>query len=250
MWERVNALHRASFISTVNERLCKKQNGSVSIPFIGLPSFLRFSDSHSFLRLLRVNALHRVSFISTYMEYLDVLDENGCQCPMSGFLHFYPAILEPSIYAAFQPRFLQVIVWIFWKPAFFTSFSSCLQFRHILFCLFDSSSPHIQYTTFLLFWKAFSENSVSHHPKGQQETFFHLSLFNQLSIFKQRKQLIILVYTAPITSNPVFNCNLLSVCIGTVYSDRLQSIHNTDTVSSVFRIIAYLWLWSWCRSRI
>ena len=71
----VNALTRAFLISTL---LCYVIN--------------EIKDTNC------VNALTRAFLISTILCRCSTLSEKTlCQCPISGFPHFYPASLEPAI---------------------------------------------------------------------------------------------------------------------------------------------------------
>ena len=66
----VNALHRASPISTDSKNKVQKLNYFVSMPYIGLLPFLRAKDFVEQLRKSCVNALHRASPISTKGELI------------------------------------------------------------------------------------------------------------------------------------------------------------------------------------
>ena len=86
----VNALWRAFFISTENNTRQRCGLFKVSMPYDGLFSFLptevfklRNEDGAC------VNALWRAFFISTLdvQKLVDLF--GGCQCPMTGFFHFY-----------------------------------------------------------------------------------------------------------------------------------------------------------------
>ena len=59
------------------------------MPCIGLSSFLQALDKMNDMSTFCVNALYRAFFISTKGEN-DYEDHKFmCQCPVSGFLHFY-----------------------------------------------------------------------------------------------------------------------------------------------------------------
>ena len=59
------------------------------MPFIGLSPFLPEERNHLHMKAIRVNALYRAFSISTsYADIKKTLDYT-CQCPLSGFLHFY-----------------------------------------------------------------------------------------------------------------------------------------------------------------
>ena len=131
--------------------------------------------------LLCVNAFHRASFI--------------------------------SILTFWSPLFMRLLSFVF------APFSSCLQVRHILFCLFDFSFLIFSILLFYSSEKPFLKILFPTTPKGQQETFFHLKLFNQPSIFKQGKQLVILVRAACVSCNAIFIGNFFSICKGTVYAN-------------------------------
>ena len=68
----------------------------VSMPYDGLFSFLRCRYERSGNVIRGVNALWRAFFISTTREG-DVVKYSsaGCQCPMTGFFHFYTAYTTP-----------------------------------------------------------------------------------------------------------------------------------------------------------
>ena len=115
----VNALHRASSISTISESKVKETFTIVSMPCIGLLPFLpwplkRKTRNFIFSHLLMcqcpasgffhfypikevsimfkqncVNALHRASSISTMFADIPLERLCMCQCPASGFFHFY-----------------------------------------------------------------------------------------------------------------------------------------------------------------
>ena len=113
----VNALHRASPISTRCQSDGVFVTVPVSMPYIGLLPFLHSSQkgkvtinrlcqcptsgfSHFYTGVHHqnqqlhgcVNALHRASPISTSRD--DERNDNGkgCQCPTSGFSHFYSTL--------------------------------------------------------------------------------------------------------------------------------------------------------------
>ncbi len=110
----VNALHRASPISTSIKKEEEKMTVFVSMPYIGLlPFLLEMVDddtqdnavcqcptsgfSHFYLPKVFVfgmligcvNALHRASPISTPFRPRRSQQSLLCQCPTSGFSHFY-----------------------------------------------------------------------------------------------------------------------------------------------------------------
>ena len=89
MSDCVNALLRASLISTQFRTHRWKCCNSVSMPFFGLLSFLQSIRRSLWRALYRVNALLRASLIST--KYLPEVKPtySACQCPSSGFSHFY-----------------------------------------------------------------------------------------------------------------------------------------------------------------
>lgn len=107
----VNTLHRASFISTAGMKNRYVKICLVSMPCIGLLSFLQLMKLFQAKFLLCVNALHQASFISTKYwrgsrnnrEYVSMpffglllflqtlfhcsnIYQILCQCPLSGFL--------------------------------------------------------------------------------------------------------------------------------------------------------------------
>ena len=84
----VNALYRAFFISTVKNEKEVVQAVTVSMPYIGLSSFLQHPE-----------------YISKELNKL-------CQCPISGFLHFYPDLWEPLILRGCRHQFCKPI-WCF-----------------------------------------------------------------------------------------------------------------------------------------
>ena len=85
----VNALSRAPFISTWICWTGRRPESSVSMPYLGLPSFLRNETKKQRYGKDCVNALSRAPFISTPEEEELISDEELCQCPISGSLHFY-----------------------------------------------------------------------------------------------------------------------------------------------------------------
>ena len=88
--QRVNALWRAYLISTARKERGISHEHAVSMPYIGLLPFL---PSICVVRSASeecVNALHRASPISTKPAVVYIfLDIFWCQCPTSGFSHFY-----------------------------------------------------------------------------------------------------------------------------------------------------------------
>ena len=73
----------------------------VSMPFIGLSPFLPIRSQGLYTIAICVNALYRAFSISTE-TIKSVLDTNAsCQCPLSGFLHFY--IHEVGEYSPVKP---------------------------------------------------------------------------------------------------------------------------------------------------
>ena len=59
------------------------------MPFIGLSPFLPEERNHLHMKAIRVNALYRAFSISTsYADIKKTLDYT-CQCPLTGFFHFY-----------------------------------------------------------------------------------------------------------------------------------------------------------------
>ena len=86
----VNALYRASSISTGNRNSGDYNSGNVSMPFIGLSPFL-----HVYL-VQNVITKENVSMpfigLSPFLHMSNTILKNmlcQCQCPLSGFLHFY-----------------------------------------------------------------------------------------------------------------------------------------------------------------
>ena len=109
-----NVLYRAFSISTARNWIHLSKLLMVSMPFIGLSPFLRsfwftiscscsicvnalyraFSISTEYLQvqpseIMSVNALYRAFSISTNESEDYVWHYIVCQCPLSGFLHFY-----------------------------------------------------------------------------------------------------------------------------------------------------------------
>ena len=86
--ECVNALLRASLISTYGLRIFARSRGGVN-------ALLRASLISILVdELVKkegecVNALLRASLISTAICHREFRLANGCQCPSSGFSHFY-----------------------------------------------------------------------------------------------------------------------------------------------------------------
>ena len=62
---------------------------AVSMPYLGLPSFLRCSGRMQIMSIPCVNALSRAPFISTLALMHCPKSLKWCQCPISGSLHFY-----------------------------------------------------------------------------------------------------------------------------------------------------------------
>ena len=93
----VNALHRASSISTRNNMLKDSFRKDVSMPYIGLLLFLLCVWQAPLWKRLCVNALHRASSISTYYVAQKLMGVILCQCPTSGFFYFYAALGEVEI---------------------------------------------------------------------------------------------------------------------------------------------------------
>ena len=111
----VNALWRAFPISTKRYNMNIRNYGVVSMPYIGLPPFLREKSMTKIFWLSRcqcpisgfphfyscqitdaggeadcVNALYRASPISTNKDSArKKINIEECQCPISGFPHFY-----------------------------------------------------------------------------------------------------------------------------------------------------------------
>ena len=97
MMKGVNALLRASFISTQHFLLSIEKddecvNALLRASFISTIA-LRFALGEEYVR---VNALLRASFISTHMKdgtYTVKEVKGGCQCPSTGFFHFYMSMV-------------------------------------------------------------------------------------------------------------------------------------------------------------
>ena len=83
--KNINVLHQTLFI--IDEVYFQKL--LVSMPFLGLLSFLPVFGQKLKDVELRVNALPRASFISTNGQKKMQTSINLCQCPSSGFFHFY-----------------------------------------------------------------------------------------------------------------------------------------------------------------
>ena len=67
-----------------------KKRHTVSMPFIGLSPFLPpVTKQEKQLLLQCVNALYRAFSISTGIIMKRLINKLLCQCPLSGFLHFY-----------------------------------------------------------------------------------------------------------------------------------------------------------------
>ena len=64
-------------------------NRSVSMPYIGLLPFLHDEPEDEPTATACVNALHRASPISTTKRLEAIGKLDLCQCPTSGFSHFY-----------------------------------------------------------------------------------------------------------------------------------------------------------------
>lgn len=133
---------------------CARWTCSISTIQKTLEDFFLLGFSYSFtsthhLWSNSVNALYRASFISTARRKGEDMLILFVSMPFIGLSSFLPCHSEPHYLCGFPAPFLQVIIWIFWKLAFFTPFSSRLQFRHILFYLFDFVS---YISSILLFW--------------------------------------------------------------------------------------------------
>ena len=86
----VNALHRAIPISTGDGNNVGVDVNGVSMPYIGLSPFLQhLMWSRKSLQQQCVNALHRAIPISTSLCWCIKSDGLMCQCPSSGYPHFY-----------------------------------------------------------------------------------------------------------------------------------------------------------------
>ena len=107
----VNALHRASPISTFQKFSCSGCSLDVSMPYIGLLPFLRRSDPEEVNSHSCVNALHRASPISTS----DVKAKEGVYIQCVNALHRASPIStvpfkKPYKINGFRDRFQGVIV--------------------------------------------------------------------------------------------------------------------------------------------
>ena len=92
--ESVNALWRAFFISTIPTQ-SNLMTDQVSMPYDGLFSFLRGPAIPCNDARAGVNALWRAFFISTLRKDFSYREISvKCQCPMTGFFHFY--VVRPS----------------------------------------------------------------------------------------------------------------------------------------------------------
>ena len=65
LWDSVNALSRAHVISTLRRMKRAGESGGVSMPYLGLTSFLRDMSAPRWGRSACVNALSRAHVIST-----------------------------------------------------------------------------------------------------------------------------------------------------------------------------------------
>ena len=85
-----NALYRAFSISTRCYGKFKSVRGLVSMPFIGLLPFLPWRKM-AVVRLTIACQCPLSGFFHFYMknDLLGRLEEVMCQCPLSGFFHFY-----------------------------------------------------------------------------------------------------------------------------------------------------------------
>ena len=85
-----NALPRAFFFSTEYKKPGNKKFNHVSMPYLGLSSFLQLYQLISTRIQLRFNALPRAFFFSTMSAKMyDSVNKVMFQCPTSGFLLFY-----------------------------------------------------------------------------------------------------------------------------------------------------------------
>ena len=78
-----------SFLPCCSQRTCCRRFWAVSMPYDGLFSFLRKLSGTAPCTAKGVNALWRAFFISTALSKVTVRNFRGCQCPMTGFFHFY-----------------------------------------------------------------------------------------------------------------------------------------------------------------
>ena len=88
-----NALYRAYLISTEKKGKQNKESSNVSMPFIGLISFLQREKISILNQLGCFNALYRAYLISTSGNYRIKANEMMFQCPLSGLSHFYKIII-------------------------------------------------------------------------------------------------------------------------------------------------------------
>ena len=127
----VNALYRAFSISTngdesmtfkvstecqcplsgflhfyIMEKLVWERLLDVSMPFIGLSPFLHSLAMDIMTSVCCVNALYRAFSISTYCPRCGSFNDHyECQCPLSGFFHFYAPLWERPKMKHLQTRF-------------------------------------------------------------------------------------------------------------------------------------------------
>ena len=96
----VNALYRAFFISTMQSFRHMKLFHNVSMPYIGLSSFLPelifLGEEECGMCQCPISG-----FLHFYMCYPMLIKIGGmCQCPISGFLHFYVEEVVNTLFAS------------------------------------------------------------------------------------------------------------------------------------------------------
>ena len=92
--KNINALKRASSISAEFLSGWSAGHLDVSMPLNGLHPFLHETDHEATVTYECINALKRATSISTnvYFEFHD--EKFVCQCPLTGYIHFYGKALE------------------------------------------------------------------------------------------------------------------------------------------------------------
>ena len=112
----VNALWRAFFISTIYNYIRSQADKCVNALWRAFFISTSKPQTPARIRQKRVNALWRAFFISTVRIRQQGFRRMGCQCPMTGFFHFYIDILwQGKVYlcgvnALWRAFFISILV--------------------------------------------------------------------------------------------------------------------------------------------
>ena len=100
--QRVNALWRAYLISTARKERGISHEHAVSMPYIGLPPFLQMEETKTSIRQI-VCQCPTSGFSHFYLVGLEftIRTNNLCQCPTSGFSHFYSVNSKIILYCKY-----------------------------------------------------------------------------------------------------------------------------------------------------